>query len=547
MDGEGKATQTGGQAFHWGKYNTKISGPKYTDEQYETQLKSDTWSKEETEYLIDLCVEYDLRWIVIADRYEFQPKEMQGNGDAMAVTLTARPRNMEDMKARYYEVAAKMMAITTPLSSMSEAEFALHEKMAKFDPNRETTRKRLAEALMARSPEEIREEEILLGELKRIVTNEDRFLQERKELYTRLDHPVAQGSIAMYESSAGLVQLMQTLLSQDKNKKRRSLMGPGDTSSPAQGQSAQGSHGPGHAHRPSLTGQSHKKGQPAPAPTIRKLTSREEDKYGVQHHERLSSGILFRQHRIDKLTLAKSTTQQIKLHGALAELGIPVKAIMPTTKVCAEYESLVQNVHLLLDVRKVGEKTANEIGILRKQKITRGDKGSGVSGSGEGQETDNNNDETQDKDEIAEDDTQIEENADHDAEAEHDEDDAEADGDADVDDENDGEQDAENKDNGNDDVEVEEDEEEADPDVEAEVDEEEDEEEEDEDEQITDQEEDSDQEEDHIEEDEENDVDVASVARSTKSLKSTKSGRSHKRGASVMSGLSESSTKRQKK
>ena len=44
---------------------------KYTDEDYENVIKgiNKEWTKEETDHLWALCEEYDLRFIVIADRY----------------------------------------------------------------------------------------------------------------------------------------------------------------------------------------------------------------------------------------------------------------------------------------------------------------------------------------------------------------------------------------------------------------------------------------------------------------------------------------------
>jgi hypothetical protein len=33
------------------------------------------WSKDETDYLFDMCKRFDLRFIVIADRYSFEGKE----------------------------------------------------------------------------------------------------------------------------------------------------------------------------------------------------------------------------------------------------------------------------------------------------------------------------------------------------------------------------------------------------------------------------------------------------------------------------------------
>ncbi|MCJ1246067.1 swr complex subunit [Trapelia coarctata] len=374
-----RSTQTEPE-YHFAKFDIKVTGPEYNDEQYESLLKSNEWSKEETDYLIDLALDFDLRWIPIADRYDYQPKERPSDGDAMAVTVTPKPRTMEDMKGRYYDVAAKMMVHHHPLSSMSTTEFDLYEKMTKFDPVQETTRKKLAEALLARSPEEIREEDILLGELKRIVVNEDRFAHERKELYARLEAPQSTGSIVAYESSQGLQQLMNQLMAVDKSKRqRRSLMGPGDgMSSPAPGASGQNLAGQANRdQRNSIGSSAMKKGSMSGPSNQRQLTPREEAKYGVTHHERLTSGVQLRQWRLEKLMQAKSQAQSKKLDDALRELQIPHKAVMATIKVCNEYERLVQNINILLDVRKVSEKVENEIKVLQAQKEYREKKESG--------------------------------------------------------------------------------------------------------------------------------------------------------------------------
>ena len=420
-----RSTQTEPEPeYHFAKFNIKVSGPEYNDEQYESLLKSSEWSKDETDYLINLALDFDLRWIVIADRYDYQPKETASDGDTMAITVTPKPRTMEDMKARYYDIAAKMMVFHHPLSSMSTAEFDLHEKMTKFDPVQETTRKKLADALLARSPEEIREEEILLGELKRIVVNEDRFAHERRELYARLEAPQSTGSIAAYESSQGLQQLMNQLMAVDKSKRqRRSLMGPGDgMSSPATGVSSQNLAGQANRdQRNSLGSATLKKGSMSGPSNQRQLTPREEAKYGVTHHERLTSGVQLRQYRIEKLMQAKSQAQSKKLDDALRELQIPHKAVMPTIKVCTEYERLVQNINILLDVRKVSEKIENEIEVLRAQKEYREKKESGETAttpqaSSPAAEADGDGEEEADQDQTMR--TEVDEDEDAEGEAE---------------------------------------------------------------------------------------------------------------------------------
>ena len=44
---------------------------KYDDEEWENVVARDPeWDRAETDYLLSLCEQYDLRFLVIADRYE---------------------------------------------------------------------------------------------------------------------------------------------------------------------------------------------------------------------------------------------------------------------------------------------------------------------------------------------------------------------------------------------------------------------------------------------------------------------------------------------
>jgi DNA methyltransferase 1-associated protein 1 len=69
--------------YHFAKYNKKADVLKYTDEEYEKYLTDPAWSREETDKLFELCERFDLRFIVIVDRF---PTD----------------RSMEDLKSRYY-------------------------------------------------------------------------------------------------------------------------------------------------------------------------------------------------------------------------------------------------------------------------------------------------------------------------------------------------------------------------------------------------------------------------------------------------------------
>lgn len=358
--------------YHYAKFNVKLDEPEYTDEQYEQHLVTEGWDKPETDYLVSLVHEYDIRWILIADRYDYQPAEKPAGGDdSMAVIMQPKQRSMEDMKARYYEVAAKTMALHRPLASMSTEEFGLYEKMTKFDAVLETTRKKLAQSLMSRSPEEVKEEEILLGELKRIVTNEEQFSQERKELYDRLESPHSSSGNTMYHSSHELYQLMSTLVNADKNKKRRSLMEASSNSASAN--PPQTFHD--RSQRQSISGGLEKRGFGPSGHRL--LSSRDELRYGLSHHDRLTAGVQFRHEKITKLSQAKSNAQATKISAALTELKIPPRLVMPTVLVVSAYERLIQNIHNLLEIRKISEKLEGEIKVLQAQREDEGARESG--------------------------------------------------------------------------------------------------------------------------------------------------------------------------
>jgi DNA methyltransferase 1-associated protein 1 len=63
--------------------------PTYTDAEYQTHLTAEGWSKQDTDHLFDLCRRFDLRFVIIHDRW-----------DRSRFT----ERTVEDLKQRYYDV-----------------------------------------------------------------------------------------------------------------------------------------------------------------------------------------------------------------------------------------------------------------------------------------------------------------------------------------------------------------------------------------------------------------------------------------------------------
>ncbi|TGO26548.1 hypothetical protein BPAE_0057g00240 [Botrytis paeoniae] len=363
------------------KYNVKVQVPTYTDEQYKEILESENWSKEETDYLMRTVQDYDLRWPVIWDRYEYIPQDIPE--DIMEGAIARRDRTMEDLKVRYYTIGAAMMAVNKPLHQMNTTEFDLHQKMLNFDPVQETRRKDFLEGVFTRTKEEAREEESLMVELKRILARSEKFMEERRELYARLDAPASSSNISAFITSQGLHQLCQQLLTQDKSKKRKPIQ-EGQTPG---GATPVGSNTPGgyDARRDSNVRESisvpsgnagnasavgNKKGSISSIQTPsdrRRLTEEEEKVYGVSHHDRLQGGPYFRGEKLIRPLTSKSAIQQGRIKNMLVELGIPEKPIMGTADVAHGYDELFKSIGILLDSKKVAEKLQTEIDVLKAQ------------------------------------------------------------------------------------------------------------------------------------------------------------------------------------
>lgn len=373
------------------KFDVKVQLWEYNEEQYNAKLQSNEWTKDETDYLMQLVKEFDLRWPLIWDRYEYTsnpPQDVEMNGANTAVVALPKPRTMEDLKARYYEVQVKIMEVQKPMKYMTQAEWDLHNIMQNFNPEQERQRKKFALASMSRSKDEAKEEESLLIEVKRIMARAERFNEERRELYQRLDYPHTDQDISAFKGSAGLNNLLALLQTQSQTKKRRPITGPEGVSPAEQRPNGQpvsaASEAPtsrrdsiaaqSGAHRESIGAEKpitvgNKKGQPPPE--RRKLSEYEEQIYGVSAPERLSSGPTFRYERVNKLFSHKSGQQQQRIQNVLNELEIPVRLNMPTATVVAEYEKLVVAVTQLVDLRKQRDKSEGEVKVEEAKRAER--------------------------------------------------------------------------------------------------------------------------------------------------------------------------------
>jgi DNA methyltransferase 1-associated protein 1 len=140
-----RRTTEEGKDYPFARFNKTISIPNYTDDDYTAVLQEPNWTKEETDHLFELCRQFDLRFIVIHDRYDFEKFQK---------------RSVEDLKSRYYSVCNRLLKLSNPNVEDSQ--------LIAYDGPHETKRKLQLERLLNRTKEQVEEEELLVAELKKI-------------------------------------------------------------------------------------------------------------------------------------------------------------------------------------------------------------------------------------------------------------------------------------------------------------------------------------------------------------------------------------------
>ncbi|KAL5487368.1 hypothetical protein EMCRGX_G019960 [Ephydatia muelleri] len=142
-----RRTADEGKDYAFAQFNKSVDVPSYTDEEYSKHLAEETWTKEETDHLFELCRRFDLRFIIIQDRFDggrFQK------------------RTIEDLKERYYSVCNRIKKAHNQGGEEGE--------LVAFDAGHECRRKQQLERLLGRTKEQVAEEDVLLAELKKIET-----------------------------------------------------------------------------------------------------------------------------------------------------------------------------------------------------------------------------------------------------------------------------------------------------------------------------------------------------------------------------------------
>ncbi|KAG1752622.1 uncharacterized protein EDB91DRAFT_1103565 [Suillus paluster] len=321
------ATDDPDAEYPFTKYNVESQPYTYSQEEYTRFLEDKDWTKDETDHLFSIVREYDTRWYVVHDRYEFS------DGPARA---------LEDLKDRYYSVCRKLIR-NRPWAG-DEASKAQLLNSYQFDKDRERMRKDYIASLEDRTPEEIAEEEALFIELKRLEQNERKFKKERDEL-------------------------LRTLLGIDSGLPDIVVEEDGPSALSAEGFKKRKKNG-NEIEIPSTPSNIISLGPPPP----KRAQSAKSVAYDAQHCiirvEPPASSTTKVTHapvhlRSFKLPAPKAAIAP-KVTQALAELGINhTRLVMPTRENCAQLDSLIEATTSLIDTKKIVDRVEQDIRVLR--------------------------------------------------------------------------------------------------------------------------------------------------------------------------------------
>jgi len=290
---------------------------------YDPLLTDHDWTQAETDYLVRTYRECNGKWPLVIDAYDYPSSS----------------RTMEDLKHRLYTVAAKLLALDTPITSMTAPQYELYTTLSTFDPLKEASRKKLAEGHLKRPRNEVDEETVLLRELQRIMLQQTTLDADREDLRRRLDHPHANTHGYQYTTSQALTGLWQQLLA--AQRKTQHLRPPVRRETATT-----------HQDTPTTTDTPMRDAQ---QPT-------EQPRFGViVAADKLPSGITFASDRLSKPRIAKSALQTEKIAAILSHIGVPDLIPLPTPAVIEEFDKIMAKVHTLLDLRKVADREEQEI------------------------------------------------------------------------------------------------------------------------------------------------------------------------------------------
>lgn len=384
--------QTGGveTTYPFTIFNSSSGVYTYSSDEYTQHLRDEDWTKEETDYLIDLCQLYDLRFVIIADRWDWPP----------STTGTKKPRSIEDLKARYYAICRRLIRSRISVDDM-DSRTQLLQTYA-FDKSREIERKKHLAKLFTRTPAQLAEEEALYVEARRLEQQEAKFAADREDLLKLLGGWERVPNVSMplvAEAGAGLGAGVipgtpgfaeEAALNDAKRKKRRveaAAQGSGsvlglDDDTPSGSTSASG--GRLSLSSGSLTAKQKAELKQAHFDELNNITRFDPDStplnrppypflVGVPstapplapspNNPSSSHGVYFRSARL----LAPRQPQYNRTMQSLAETTPPIgpRLVFPTRSNCEKWEGLLGAVTSGLEMKKQTDRVESELRIAR--------------------------------------------------------------------------------------------------------------------------------------------------------------------------------------
>jgi DNA methyltransferase 1-associated protein 1 len=303
------------------------------------------WDYQETRYLFDLSKAFDLKWIVIHDRYNFEED---------------RERTIEDLEERFYSVCQRILIYENEKDDTAQNSNLISN--LNFSKKKEVDRKAYLNRLLERSPAEIAEEESLLIEAKKFEAAAKNTMTERSQLLQLLDSPQATGSISQYLTSQGLTQLYNQLMT-EKRKRRVDSPAP-ENPLTALNEKIKQQHlaRQKQLQQEKLEQQKKIKESPISALLSKNLTPREEIAFGLKvHQERISPGVYLRSSKISTF----KPNVQTRISGILNELGLGKKPVMATEKIVRKQDELHKVINVLLDLKRQVDKLEAESEMLK--------------------------------------------------------------------------------------------------------------------------------------------------------------------------------------
>jgi len=192
-----------GKDYPFARFNKICEVANYTELEYNRHLSDPGWTKQETDHLMDLATRFDLRFIIMADRW-----------DSNTYTL----RTVEDLKERYYNIVDKLERVHGGATGAQE-----QRKSFVYDADHERRRKEQLRRLYNRTTDQLEEEEMLKNELRKIEARK----KEREKKTADLQKMIAQADAS--SSEARKVSKKQKLVVGRTNVSRQESSAPDQT------------------------------------------------------------------------------------------------------------------------------------------------------------------------------------------------------------------------------------------------------------------------------------------------------------------------------